>query len=264
MTREGIELSGSFAATVNAELRVGTVQETVVVRGESPVVDVKSSSKQRVIDQELLVQIPTGRTQQTAATLIPGMTLNNQDVGGTNIINVTGGTLTIHGSSANDQRTTLDGLSIANGEGTGYSANMLPNMGAVQEVAVDYSTGSAEAVTGGVRMNMIPKEGGNRYSGSLFATGVTEGWQRSNYDTELQNRGLRTPNSLKMQYDINPGFGGPLVDGPALVLRRRPFHRNTQLRRQPVSKQERIQRQRVAVRARPDAAGDQRCHGAAG
>ena len=211
VTREGIELSGSFAATVNAELRVGTVQETVVVRGESPVVDVKSSSRQRVIDQELLVQIPTGRTQQTAATLIPGMTLNNQDVGGTNIINVTGGTLTIHGSSANDQRTTLDGLSIANGEGTGYSANMLPNMGAVQEVAVDYSTGSAEAVTGGVRMNMIPKEGGNRYSGSLFATGVTEGWQRSNYDTALQDRGLRTPNSLKMQYDINPGFGGPLV-----------------------------------------------------
>ena len=204
-------MNGSFAASVNAELRVGVLQETVTVRGESPVVDVKSSSKQRVIDQELLAQIPTGRTQQTATTLIPGMTLNNQDVGGTNIINVTGGTVTIHGSSANDQRTTLDGLSIANGEGTGYSANMLPNMGMVQEVAVDYSTGSAEAVTGGVRMNMIPKEGGNRYSGSLFATGVTEGWQGSNYDQSLKDRGLRTPNSLKMQYDVNPGFGGPFV-----------------------------------------------------
>jgi hypothetical protein len=208
--RGGVELSGSFAASVNVEMNVGSVQETVTVAGESPVVDVQSSSKQRVIGQELLTTVPTGRTQLTAATLIPGMNLTNQDVGGTNIINVTGGVLTIHGGSINDQRTTVDGVSIANAEGTGYSANMLPNMGIAQEVAVDYSTGSADAATGGVRMNIIPKEGGNSTSGSLFATGVTSGWQTTNYESELQARGLRTPNSLKMQYDINPTLGGPL------------------------------------------------------
>ena len=175
--RGGVELSGSFAASVNVEMNVGSVQETVTVAGESPVVDVQSSSKQRVIGQELLTTVPTGRTQLTAATLIPGMNLTNQDVGGTNIINVTGGALTIHGGSINDQRTTVDGVSIANAEGTGYSANMLPNMGIAQEVAVDYSTGTADASTGGVRMNIIPKEGGNTTSGSLFATGVTSGWQ---------------------------------------------------------------------------------------
>jgi hypothetical protein len=208
--REGIELSGSFSAPINVEMKVGSVEETVTVAGESPVVDVQTSAKQRVIGEELLTTVPTGRTQLTAATLIPGMNLTNQDVGGTNIINVTGGVLTIHGGSINDQRTMIDGVSIANAEGTGYSANMLPNMGIAQEVAVDYSTGSAEASTGGVRMNIIPKEGGNTTRGSLFGTGVTSGWQTSNYTSDLQARGLRTPNSLKMQYDINPTLGGPL------------------------------------------------------
>lgn len=211
LLREGIELSGSFVAAVNAELTIGAVQETITVTGASPVVDVQSTTRQRVITEELLVNIPTGRTQLTAATLIPGMNLNNQDVGGTNIINVVGGTLTIHGGSANDQRTMIDGLSVANGEGTGYSTNMLLNVGAAQEIAVDYATVTAEASTGGVRMNLIPKQGGNTFSGTIFGTGVTSGWQGSNYDDALKARGLTTPNSLKRQYDINPSVGGPVI-----------------------------------------------------
>src|SRR5437773_4553431 len=95
--RDGIELAGSFAATVNADLKVGSVEETITVSGESPIVDVQSGARQSVLRQEVLAGIPTGRTQFTAATLIPGMNLNNQDVGGTNIINTTGGSMTIHG-----------------------------------------------------------------------------------------------------------------------------------------------------------------------
>ena len=93
LKREGIELAGSFAATVNADLKVGSLAETLTVTGEAPVVDIQSATKQRVVDQELLVAIPTGRTPQVAAFLIPGVNLNNVDVGGTNIINTTGGSL---------------------------------------------------------------------------------------------------------------------------------------------------------------------------
>jgi hypothetical protein len=85
--REGIELAGSFAANVNSELKVGAVEETITVTAESPLVDVQSATKQRVLSNEVLTDIPTGRTQFAAATLIAGMNLNNQDVGGTNIIN---------------------------------------------------------------------------------------------------------------------------------------------------------------------------------
>jgi Carboxypeptidase regulatory-like domain len=208
--RDGIELSGSFAATVNAELKVGSIAETVTVTGESPLVDIQTASKQRVINQELLVAIPTGRTPQVAAFLIPGVNLSNVDVGGTNIINTTGGSLSVHGGSNADTRLLIDGVTIANTEGTGWSANMLPNMGSTQEVAVDYSSATAESITGGLNINMIPKTGGNRYSASLFATAVNSSFEGTNTDDSLVARGLRTPNSLKHQSDVNPGFGGPL------------------------------------------------------
>ncbi len=123
-----------------------------------------------MIDQELLVAIPTGRTPQVAAFLIPGVNLSNVDVGGTNIINTTGGSLSIHGGRVDDTRLLIDGITIANTEGTGWSANVLPNMGSTQEVSVDYSSVTAESITGGLQINMIPKTGGNAYSGTLFAT----------------------------------------------------------------------------------------------
>ena len=208
--REGIELSGSFAATVSPEMRVGALEETITVTSESPVVDVRNSTKQRVLGDEVLASIPNGRTQFTAATLIPGMNLNNQDVGGTNIINTTGGSMTIHGSNGQDQRVMIDGLSTANAELAGNASNFLPNMGSAQEIAVDYSAGTADQATGGVRVNIIPREGGNTFKGSFFATGANSSFQANNYTDELQRRGLRTPNSVKMNYDVNPGYGGPL------------------------------------------------------
>ncbi len=217
--RDGIELAGSFAATVNVEMTVGSLAETVTVTSESPLVDVQSAARQRVISDEVLTSIPTGRTQFTAATLIPGMNLNNQDVGGTNIINTTGGSITVHGSNGNDQRVMIDGLSTANAELAGNASNFLPNMGSTQEVAVDYASGTADQPFGGVRINMIPRDGGNMFRGSLFATGVGAdapgqrsgfSFQGDNYTQDLKDRGLRTPNSIKSEYDINPGFGGPL------------------------------------------------------
>jgi hypothetical protein len=208
--REGVELAGSFAATVNAEMNPGSLEETVTVTGETPIVDLQSAQRQRVINQELLTNIPTGRTPQVAAFLIPGVNLSNVDVGGTNIINTTGGSLSIHGGRVDDTRLLIDGITIANTEGTGWSANVLPNMGSTQEVSVDYSSVSAESITGGLQINMIPKTGGNAYSGTLFATGVNSAFEGSNTNDELVARGLRTPNTLKLQYDVNPGLGGPL------------------------------------------------------
>src|SRR5215470_2359860 len=94
--REGIELTGSFTATVNAELKVGSVEETVTVKGASPLVDVQGVVKERVLPNQVLTDIPTGRTQYTVTLLIPGTNFSQNgispsDVGGTNIINITSG-----------------------------------------------------------------------------------------------------------------------------------------------------------------------------
>jgi hypothetical protein len=206
--RDGIELTGSFTATVNADLRVGSLQETITVTGDTPIVDVQSVTQQRVMDKEVLDAIPAGRNQHNFANLIPGMN-GPLDYAGTNNLNLN--TITVHGSRADDQRVMVDGMSISATSGNGQLSNFIPDMTSTQEVAVSYSAGSAEQAFGGVQMNLIPREGGNVFKGSLFATGVSEGWQSNNYSQALKDAGLRTPNALKEVYDVNPGAGGPIV-----------------------------------------------------
>ena len=74
LKREGIELAGSFTATVNADLRVGAVEETVTVTGDAPIVDIQSVTQQRVLGKDILDSIPAGRNHANFALLIPGMT----------------------------------------------------------------------------------------------------------------------------------------------------------------------------------------------
>ena len=149
--------------------------------------------------------IPTSRTQFTTAVLIPGMTISTaQDVGGTNSLAGTTTSLAIHGGRPGDQRVLIDGLPTANAETTGNASNFLPNMGSTQEMTIDYAAGSAELETGGVRVNLIPRQGGNSFGASLFATAVNSSFQSNNYTDELKATGLRAPDSIKLNYDVNP------------------------------------------------------------
>ena len=206
--RDGIELAGTFTATVNADMRVGALEETVTVTGEASVVDVQSVTQQVTLGKDVLDAIPAGRNQHNFANLIPGMN-GPLDYGGTNNLNLN--TITVHGSRADDQRVMVDGMSISATSGNGQLSNFIPDMTSTQEVAVSYSAGNAEQAFGGVQMNLIPREGGNRFKGSFFATGANESWQSNNYTKELESAGLRTPNGLKVVYDVNPGAGGPIV-----------------------------------------------------
>jgi hypothetical protein len=206
--REGLELTGSFTATVNADLRVGAIEETVTVTGESPIVDVQSTAQQRVMGQEVLEAIPAGRNYRTLAVLIPGMTSGVQDVGGQNTLQL--GTVAIHGGRGTDQRVMIDGVTIRNGTVEGAIANFVPDMGSTQEMTVDYAAASAETMTSGVVVNHIPREGGNVFRGNIFLTGANKSFQADNYTPELAAQGLRSPNKLKMVYDINPSVGGPI------------------------------------------------------
>ena len=144
--REGIRLQGTATVTLDAELRVGALEETVTVTGATPLVDVQSVQQQRVLSREVIDTLPTGRTTLNVAALIPGMQLSTtfsgegQDVGGN-----TGEvqqTLTIHGSRGGDMRRMVDGLSMQS-QGTSVSA-FAANAGMVQEAVVDSAPGSAE------------------------------------------------------------------------------------------------------------------------
>jgi hypothetical protein len=191
-------------------MKVGSVTETVTVTGESPIVDVQSTTRQRVLGKEVTDTIPVGRSYESLTVLIPGMTAGAQDVGGTNNLRLTAN-LAIHGGRAGDARYMEDGLTIRNIGAAGAFTNLFPDEGATQEVAIDYAAGSAELMTSGVRVNYIPKEGGNSFKGSLFATRVTPSFQSNNFTQDLKDRGLSTPNSLKEYYDFNVSGGGPIL-----------------------------------------------------
>ena len=211
--REGIELTGSFTATVSVSMRVGAVEETITVTGESPIVDVQSSRQQRVLSKDIIDAIPTGRNHFDVAVLIPGMTGSFQgvagDVGGANNLLLT--QFAIHGGRTGDQRVTVDGASTANAEAAGGASTFFANAGSTQEITVDTAAGSAEASTGGVRINIVSRDGGNVFRGSFFGTAVNESFQGSNGSQELRDRGLSTPDALKRAYDINPAAGGPII-----------------------------------------------------
>lgn len=206
--REGIELTGSFAAAVNAELKVGSVQETITVTGATPVVDVTSALQQRVMSKDVIDAIPVGRAQTALAVLVPGMTTGSQDVGGTNTLGFS--PVAIHGGRTNDQRLMIDGLLVRNVATQGWNSNTMPDMGASQEMTINYAGGNGEAITSGVTFNFIPREGGNSFQGSIFGTAANSGFQGTNFTPALQDLGLRVPNHLKNVYDINPSFGGPV------------------------------------------------------
>ena len=248
--REGVELAGSFSATVNAELKLGSVEETVTVTGDTPMVDIQSAQRQRVIDQELLAAIPTGRTPQVAAFMIPGVNLSNVDVGGTNIINTTGGALSIHGGRVDDTRLLIDGITIANTEGTGWSANVLPNMGSTQEVSVDYSSVTAESITGGLQINMIPKTGGNWFWGTLFATAVNSAFEGSNTDDELVRTWPAHAQHAEAAVQLQPRPRRAAAERQALVLHLGALHAVRRLHRRSVPEPERLRHHQVAVLSR--------------
>jgi hypothetical protein len=206
--REGIELSGNFVATVNADLRVGELQETVTVTGESPIVDVQSTRQQQILDRDALGAIPSSRNINGIQALIPGANMAGDDGGITGTMQ--GGTTTVHGGRANDSRIYADGINMG-WAGTGGGGGQMPQVASAQEVVMTISGGLGEAETSGLIFNAIPREGSNKFSGQFNYSGSGDSLQGSNYTQELQQAGLRAPFTLLSVYDFSGMYGGRIV-----------------------------------------------------
>jgi hypothetical protein len=209
--REGIDLSGFATTAVNAEMKVGALEETIIVSGESPVVDVQNTTKQSVLDHDVIDALPTNRNSFGLGILIPG-TVNasgfGQDVGG--ITGTAPSALGSHGSRTQDQRLTINGVALSTMQGGGWGGALVPNAAGLAEQTIDTSAVTAELATGGVRINYIPRDGGNKFSGTAFASYANDAMQGTNLDDELIQRGLPTTRSLIKNWSVNPGLGGPL------------------------------------------------------
>ena len=217
--REGVELAGTFTANINADLRVGALEETITVTGAAPVVDVQSTRQQQVLDREVIRDIPTSRQYYSVAALVPGMSVTNQtqDVGGSALLGTPD--YVIHGGRTGDGRLTVDGLTVGSARSQGANRSMYAvNVGMAQETSISTSGGLGEAETAGVAINFVPREGGNTVRGSFFAGYANGAMQGSNFTDELRAQGLASPNELKSVWEVTPMVGGPIFQNKLWYL----------------------------------------------
>jgi len=204
--REALELPSNFTATVNAEMKVGELAETITVTGESPIVDVQSARRQTTLSNDVIRAIPTVRNYNSMVLLVPGVVTNANDVATGPLINQ----FPIHGGRANESRLTIDGLNVGNPPGGNQPPTYVADVGNAQEVNFTTSGGLGESETAGLVMNIVPKTGGNSYEGSLFFSGTGENLQSNNFTDELQRQGLTAATPISKVYDLNGAFGGPI------------------------------------------------------
>ena len=205
--REDIELGSGFTAKVDADMRVGALEETLTITGQSPVVDVQNASQVKVVSNEMLFALPLtkemgGLAKVTVGVMIPPTA---QDVGGN--IDPMNAYPVIHGGKTQDNRALLDGMQF-NGEGQGRGFYFNP--AAAQEASVQLGGQTAEFENGGFQANMIPKDGGNRFTGLFSANYANDNFLSDNLTQELRDRGLRLVNTTKRTYDANSAVGGPI------------------------------------------------------
>ena len=210
IAREGIVLEANFTAPINVDMRVGNLAETVIVTGESPVIDVQTSQRRETVSKDLLEALPTGRQYMLMANSIPAVTTGGFDVGGSSTM-WHGGQMSANGSSGSDARTLVDGMVVDAMFPSGQCACVYDNEMQTQELSVSLNGGSAENQLSGVLVNRIPRTGGNTFSGDQLVTFSNSSLQSGNIGDDLTARGVGSPDELYRQYDVNYSLGGPIV-----------------------------------------------------
>ena len=207
--RDGIELTGSFTTTVDAQLRLGPVTDLITVTRATPLVDVHRASREIVLGHDVLAALPTVRSYNAVVVLVPGVVTNTNDV-------VTGTATVafpIHGGRTTEGRLLLDGLTIGSPPNGNSATSYDINVGQVQEVTFLAAGALGEVETAGLVMNIVPKTGGNTTRASLFGSGTGQRLQSDNVTQALRNQGVAPAAALTGVYDVSGTLGGPILRG---------------------------------------------------
>ena len=210
--REGVELPAAFTATVNVDLEIGTIAETITVSGAAPLVDVQNVTSNQVLSREVLDAIPvTSRSPQGFAALMPGVI--GQGIAGT-----PGGreemNTASHGAQARDSLYLIDGASVGGVRGEGGAAAFFRiSQAYAGEITVTLGGGTAELAYSGTVTNVIPKEGGNRLTGTVYLDFAGSNFSASNLTPELEAQGFTKDSlsNLRKLWDVSPAVGGPIL-----------------------------------------------------
>ena len=205
--REGLELPSNFTATVNGEMKVGSLNESITVSGSAPVVDLQSAATAQVLPRAVLDAIPTGRSIWATGQLVPGVSLSAPDVGGSRGMQQV--YMAVHGSETRDNANLVDGLRMNSFDVDG-SIQAYFNDLMFEEIGYQTTALPADMGGGGVRINMVPKDGGNLFRGTQIVNWQPGGLSGTNLTDEIKAKGLSSNQRLIRNRDINGAFGGPV------------------------------------------------------
>src|SRR5437667_2022185 len=215
LKRENIQIAMGFTATVNVELAVAALNETVTVTGASPVIDTSSTRVQQNFKLEALQEIPNARDMWSLLAVTPSVTMSRIDVGGNRAGTQTG--YTAYGFSGQN-RVLVEGINTT--EGTS-GAGFYVDYGSFEEVFLGTIGQGAEMPTPGVQSQMLGKSGGNKFQGELYQDYERNSFQSDNIIDKMPAKFLLGPanaagirdhaNELQLYRDFNLNVGGPIA-----------------------------------------------------
>src|SRR5688572_27134354 len=204
--QEGIELSGTTTLTIPADMRVGTLAETITVTGETPVIDVQTAQRETVLSAEVIAAMPGLRTVGTLLNAVPGLVVND----GALALSPTMTFFAARGGPINEGRMAINGMTIsAPVNGGGVSTYILDSIN-VDEVSVAVAGRLGESDIGGPVMNLVPRSGGNSFRGSAFVNNAGDWSRGNNLNDELRAVGLTETPGIINSYDWSVSYGGPI------------------------------------------------------
>jgi hypothetical protein len=212
--RDNIELTGSQTLTIPVEMRVGGIEETITVTGESPVVDVQNARREVVLSSETLQTIPATRAAGAVLNATPGVFVGDPGLAiSPTMTSFNARSSNINaGSVAGEGRYAINGFPLTAARSGGFSSYVYDTVNA-DEVAVTVGGGLGESDIGGPVMNIIPRSGANVFSGNAFLSNAGDWSSGNNLTSEIQaqNPALRQNPGIINGYDWSGSFGGPIM-----------------------------------------------------
>ena len=206
--RDNIDVTGAGVTTINADMRVGAVSETITVTGETPVVDIQTSTRRQVVLTNAVIEmIPASRGYGNLLATVPGIQATGMDIGA----GVSTNFFTSRGGRGNEGTIQIDGMNVGSAFNGGGVAGFGYPIGEASEIQVTVSGGLGEADRGGPAFNLIPKTGGNTFSGTGFLSTAGKWSQGDNFDDTLKSYGFTAVPALIKNWDTNFALGGPIV-----------------------------------------------------
>jgi hypothetical protein len=207
--RENVEVRGSGVIPINADLRVGTLQETITVTGESPLVDTQSTRREMVLTADTINALPATRSYGALLNAIPGLSTNTGSTSAMATPDMT--FFTANGGRQNGGQVQIDGMPVAASFNGGGVSTFTYDIANAAEMQVLVSGGLGEAENGEPRINLVPQSGGNTFRFQGFYSGAGKWSASNNITAALQNAQITVPPTIIKLWDVSGSASGPVL-----------------------------------------------------